>query len=333
MKHKYLTLYSLLVPIVFWLIFTFLFQIVFRIPGVIANENTVIIIRGQNIAVYNKVILGFEKGCNLRNIFIEKIYDLKGDVEEGKKVIQSIKANKQKPGLILAVGIHAAVLSKIQFTDIPIIFCMVINHERFNLQGANITCISTEVSVEDQFTFLKELLGTVRTVGVIYDPLKNRNIISKATLVAKKFKFNLVKAEITSNKEVTSALKKIVNEIDVLWIIPDSTVITRSSLSIILETALKQRLPTFCNSDIFVQEGAMASISPDYTDIGIKASRMAQTLLNSPTVISLGIKQPDKLKLYLNIQTANKIGIDKSSILLRPSVVLYPLGSTSLIRK
>ncbi len=324
MIHKYLTPHSLLVSIVFWLILTFLFQIVFHIPEVIANENTVIIIRGQNITAYNKVIAGFEKGCNGRNIFIEKIYDLKGDVEKGKKVIQSIKANKEKPDLIFAVGILAAVLSKIQFTNIPIIYCMVINHKRFNLQGANITCISTEVPVEDQFAFLKEILGTVRNIGVIYDPLKTRNIISKAILVAKKFKFNLIKAEISSNKEVASALKEITNEIDVLWIIPDSTVITRSSLGVILETALKHRLPTFCTSGIIVKEGAMTSISPDYTDIGIKAARMTQTLLNSPTVISLGIKQPDKLKLSLNIQTVNKIGIDISSIQPRPNLVLYP---------
>lgn len=324
MKHKCLTLHSLLVSIVFWLVFTFLFQIVFHITEVSAIENTVIIIRSQQIKAYNKVIEGFERECKERNIFIEGIFDLKGDVEEGKKIIQSIKANKQKPDLILAVGIHAAALSKIQFTNIPIIYCMVINHERFDLQGDNITGISTEVPVEDQFAFLKEILGTVRNVGVIYDPLKNRNIISKAIIVAKKFKFNLIKAEITSNKEVTSALKKIANKIDVLWIVPDSTVITRSSLGVILETALECHLPTFCTSSSIVKKGAMASISPDYTDIGIKVARMAQTLLNSSTVISLGIQQPDKFKLLLNIQTAKKVGIDISSIKLRPNVVLYP---------
>ena len=324
MIHKYLTFQSLLVSIVFWFTYTLLFQIVFHIPEVIANENTVIIIRGQKITAYNKVIAGFEQGCSGKNISIEKIYDLKGDIEDGKKVIQSIKSNKQKSGLIFAVGIHAAVLSKAQFTNIPIIFCMVINHERFNLQGANITCISTEVSAEDQFAYLKELLGTVKNLGVIYDPLKNRNIISKAILVARKFKINLIKAEITFNKEVTFALKKIVKKIDVLWIIPDSTVITISSLYAILEIALKHRLPTFCYSGIIVKEGAMTSISPDYSDIGIKAAWMAQTLLNSPTVTSLGIKQPDKLKSYLNIQTANKIGIDILSIKPGTNVVLYP---------
>ncbi len=92
---------------------------------------------------------------------------------------------------------------------------MVINHERFNLQGANITCLSTEVPVKDQFALLKEIPGTVRNVRVIYDPLKNGNIISKAILDAKKHKFNLINAEVASNKEVATALKDIVNEIGI----------------------------------------------------------------------------------------------------------------------
>jgi putative ABC transport system substrate-binding protein len=322
--HKYLTLRSLFVLIVFWLITSLFLQIVMHITEVSANENTVIIIRSQQIKAYNKVIEGFKRECKERNIFIEGIFDLKGDIEKGKKIIQNIKADNHKPDLIMAVGTLAAVLTKTQFTNIPIIFCMVIYHERFDLQGTNITGISTEVPVEDQFTFLEELLGTVRNVGVIYDPSKTGNVISKADPVAKKFKFKLIKAKITSNKEVTSALKKINNQIDALWIIPDSTVITRDSLGVILETALECHLPTFCTSSSIVKKGAMASISPDYTDIGIKVARMAQTLLNSSTVISLGIQQPDKFKLFLNIQTAKKIGIDISSIKLRPNVVLYP---------
>ncbi len=34
-------------------------------------------------------------------------------------------------------------------------------------------------------------------------------------------------------------------------------------------------------------------------------------------------KHPDKLKLSLNIQTANKVGIDILSIPLRPNVALF----------
>ena len=310
--------------VVFWLIFALSLQTVFYIPKIIADENTVVIIQSQQIAAYNEAIKGFEEGCKGKNISINSIYNLNGDADEGKRIIQNIKDNKRKPDLILAVGILAITLVKEQFTDIPIIFCMVINHKRFNLEGNNITGISSEVSVEEQFTILKELLGARKNVGVIYDPTKTGNIVSEADRVTKKLEFNFIKKEVTSESEVTPVLKKMIDKIDVLWMIPDSTVITETSLNAISKILLKHHLPIFCTSDAIVKAGALVSVSPDYTYTGRQAARMAQTLLNNPTTTSLGIKQPDKLKLTLNTKTAEIIGINLSPIQSHPNVVLYP---------
>ncbi|MFN3531457.1 MAG: ABC transporter substrate-binding protein [Candidatus Brocadia sp.] len=322
--------------VIFWFALIFTFHVSFQIPagiaegritstgGTRARENTAIIIRSQQIAAYNKAIKGFEEGCKGKNISIKAIYDLKGDVEECERVIQNIKDDKLKPKLILAVGVLAATLAKEQFSDIPLIFCMVINHERFNLEGANVTGISSEASLEDQFAILKEILGTQKNVGVIYDPTKTGRIISEAAVEAEKFEFNLIKTEVLSEKEVTSALKNIINKIDALWIIPDGTVVTKNSLDMIFKKALKNRLPTFCTSDAIVKAGALLSISPDYLYTGLQAARLAQTLLNDPTITSLGIQQPDKLKLTLNTKTAEMIGINLSPLKSRADILFYP---------
>ena len=310
--------------VVFWLIFALSLQTVFYIPKIIAAENTVVIIQSQQIAAYNEAIKGFEEGCKGKNISIKAIYNLNGDADEGKRIVQNIKDNKHKPDLVLAVGILAATLVKEQFTDTPIIFCMVINHRRFNLEGTNITGISSEVSVEDQFTILKELLGAHKNVGVIYDPAKTGNIVSEADLLIKKLEFNFIKKEVTSESEVIPALKNMIDKIDALWMIPDSTVITKTSLNAISKTLLEHHLPIFCTSDAIVKAGALVSVSPDYTYTGRQAARMAQTLLNNPTTTSLGIKQPDKLKLTLNTQTAKIIGINLTAFQSHSDVVLYP---------
>jgi putative ABC transport system substrate-binding protein len=291
--------------------------------GIFAGENTVIIIQSQQIAAYNEAIKGFEEGCKGENISIKAIYDLKGDVEECKRVIKYIKDDKLKPKLILAVGVLAATLAKEQFTDIPVIFCMVVNHERFNLWGANVTGISSEASLEEQFAILKKILGAQKNVGVIYDPTKTGKIISEAVVEAEKFEFNLIKTEVLSEKEVASALKNIINKIDALWIIPDGTVVTKNSLDIIVKKALKNRLPTFCTSDAIVKAGALISISPDYRYTGLQAARLAQMLLNDPTITSLGIQQPDKLKLTLNTKTAEMIGINLPPLKSRADILLY----------
>lgn len=329
-KEKFLWFLSCLYPCILFCLLAFNSPVILA-EGIIAppdgtrdGENAVIIIRSQQIAAYNEAIKGFEEGCKGKNISIKAIYDLKGDVEECKRVIQNIKDDKLKPKLILAVGILAATLAKEQFTDIPVIFCMVVNHERFNLEGANITGISSEASLEEQFAILKEILGAQKNVGVIYDPSKTGGIIYEATVVAEKFNFNLVKTEVLSEKDVTYALKNIINKIDALWIIPDGTVITKDSLDTIFKKTLKNRIPTFCTSSAIVKAGALISISPDYRYTGVQAAQLAQTLLNNPATTSLGIQQPDKLKLTLNTRTAETIGINLLSIKFRDDIVLYP---------
>lgn len=293
--------------------------------GTLAGENTVIIIRSQHIAAYNEAIQGFEEGCKGKNISVGAIYDLKGDAEECKRVIRQIKDSKPEPDLILAVGVLAATLAKERFTDIPVIFCMVITHERFNLEGANVTGIASEASLEDQFALLREVLGTQgKNVGVIYNPSKTGGIISEAAVVAEKFEFTLVKTEVLSEKEVAGALKKIIDVIDALWIIPDGTVVTKDSLDTIFKKTLKNRLPTFCTSGAMVKAGALISLSPDYRHIGLQAARLSETLLRNPAITSLSIKRPNKLKLTLNTQTAEIIGADLPSIKSRDDIVLYP---------
>lgn len=324
MIQKYHKLYNFLIFSVFWLLPSFLLQIAFQIPTVIADEKSVIIVRSQQISAYNEVIRGFEEGCEGKNISVKAIYDLKGDIEAGKRIVQNIKIDKLHTNLILAVGILATTLAKEQFPNVPVIFCMVINHERFNFQGANITGISCEASIEDQFNILKELIGGHKNVGVIYDPNKTRKIISEAVLVAEKLEFNLIKTEVASEKEAISAIKDIINKIDALWIVPDGTVVTKDSIDNIIKITQKHHLPTFCTSVAIVKAGALISISPDYTYTGVQAAQLAQTLLSNQTITSLGVKIPDKLKLTINTQTAEIIGINISPIKSHPNAVLYP---------
>lgn len=325
MTQDYFNRRTDVVLLILCFIFTLLFQIPFFISPVGAlGSTTALVIQSQQITAYNEAIQGFKEGCRGKNISIEAVYDLKGNTEEGGRIIQIIKDREVKPDLILAVGILAATLVKEQFNDIPIIFCMVINYERFNLQGNNITGISSEASLEDQFTVLREFLGDHKRVGVIYDPMKTGKIVSEAIKVVKQFELNLVKSEVQSEREVAPVFNKLSTRIDALWIIPDGTVITRDSLEVILKGSLKKCLPTFCTSSAIVKAGALASISTDYRYTGFQASEIAQTLLNNPEVSSLGVKSPDKLKVTLNTQTAKMLEITIPPLHAYPNVILYP---------
>src|SRR3990167_2296826 len=251
MINKNNKFYKLSKIVVTYYILPLLLLTSFYISIVTAGEKTVTIIKSQQIAAYNEAVKGFKEACRGKNIAIKEIYDLKGDIEEGKKTVRDIKANK--PNLILAVGVLAATLVKEQFPEIPIIFCMVVNHYRFNLQGNNITGISVEASVEDQFIILRNLLGAYKNLGVIYDITKTGKIISEAETIAKTLGFNLIKSEVTSEKEVIPVLENIIKKIEALW-----------------------------------------------------------------------IKNPEKLRLTLNTQTAESVGINLTAFQSYPNIILYP---------
>ena len=102
--------------VVFCFILTFLFHASFHgFTVLLAGERTVIVIQSQPIAAYNEAIKGFKEACKRNNVSIAEIYDLKGDIDEGKRVIKNIKDDKRRPDLILSVGILATTLVKEQF--------------------------------------------------------------------------------------------------------------------------------------------------------------------------------------------------------------------------
>jgi putative ABC transport system substrate-binding protein len=285
-------------------------------------EKTAMVIKSQNLSAYNKVIKGFEAECIQKNITIKSIYDLKGKMKIGHKTVRKIK--KEKPDIILTIGVLATTIAKEEIKDIPIVFCMVINHARFQLAGANITGIAAEISVEEQLKGYQTILNPLKNIGVIYDPSKTGNIIVSAEKTVKDIGMNLVKYEINSSKEVLEAMEDLTGRIDALWLLPDSTVITKKSFALITSTTRENKIPLLCTSDVFVKAGALAAVFSDYECVGGQAAQLAGEILERPSPDSLGIVNPDSFKLAINTDTAEILGLELEAILGEPHIIVYP---------
>ncbi len=285
-------------------------------------EKTAVVIKSQNLSAYNKATKGFEAECVQYNITIKSIYDLKGKMKVGHKIVRKVR--KEKPDIILTIGVLATTIAKEKIKDIPIIFCMVINHARFQLTGANITGITTEIAIEEQLKGHQAILGSLKDIGVIYDPSKTGNIIVSAEQKAKNIGMKLVKYEIDSSKEVSEAMESLTGRIDALWLLPDSTVITKKSFDLIKSTTLENKIPLLCTSDVFVRAGALAAVFSDYKSVGRQASQLAGEILERPSPNPLGIVNPDSFNIAINTDTADKLGLNLDTILGEPHIIVYP---------
>lgn len=283
---------------------------------------TAVVIKSQNLSAYNKVVNGFQKECLKNNITIKSVYDLNGKMKVGQKIARKVR--KEKPDIILSIGVLATTVVKEKIKNIPIIFCMVINHERFKLTGPNITGISTEIAIEDQFKGYQSILGQLNNIGVIYDPSKTGIIVENAELKMKHLGISLIKYEITSSKKISEALENLTGKIDALWLLPDSTVVTRKSFDLIKSITIENNIPLLCTSDVFVKAGALAAVSSDYSYVGSQAAGLAGKILEPSASRSLGIVNPEHFILAINTDTAEKLGIEVQKVQGGSKINIYP---------
>lgn len=285
-------------------------------------EKTAVVIKSQDLSAYNEVVKGFQDECIRNSITIKAVYDLNGKMKNGQKTVHKII--NEKPDIILTIGVLATTIAKEKIEDIPIVFCMVINHERFQLSGLNITGIATEIPIEEQLKGFQTILYPLKNIGVIYDPSKTGVIIANAEKKVEDIGVDLVKYEINSSEEVPEAIEGLTGRIDALWLLPDSTVVTKKSFDIIKSTALEKKIPLLCTSDVFVKAGALAAVFSDYKFVGRQAAQLAGEILSQTDPGSLGIVNPDSFKLAVNADTAEKLGIELEAVLGEPHIVVYP---------
>lgn len=265
----------------------------------------VAILKSADIAAYNEAVGTFKAGMPASTTYSE--FDLQGDVARGRTIAKKLRASDVS--LVLAVGLKAALVAKLEIFDIPVVFCMVLDPEKYNLQAPNMTGITLEVPIERQFSTIRSILPQAKRVGVLYDPEKTGPLVDEARRLAGKFGINLLDRQVRSEKDVPTTLREVLPKVEALWLIPDSTVLTEDSFRFLLGTALDHNVPVFGFSSEFVRSGAMAGLSVGYRDVGKQAGGLASRILTDRGSLPPGSVPPDKIRLALNLKTAKFLGI------------------------
>ncbi len=263
------------------------------------------ILKSSDIAAYNQAVSGLQ--AELADTATLTVYYLEGDVARGKKLARKIRASDAS--LVIAVGLKAALAAKVELVDIPVIYCMVLDPEKYELRASNVTGISLRVPIERQFNTIRTLVPKLKQLGVLYDPEKTAPLVEEARRVAARLGFELVEHKVHSEKELPTAIRALLPKVQGLWLIPDSTVLTEESIRFVLGTALDQSVPVIGFSSEFVRNGALAGLSIHPEDIGRQAALIAQRILkHSDRTVPMSVP-PDRIRLAVNLKTAKYLGL------------------------
>lgn len=263
------------------------------------------ILQSSDIAAYHEAIAGLKATGPIGAIYTE--YDVQGDLELGKKLARKVLGSNAS--LVVAVGLKAAMAAKAEIMDIPIVYMMILDPLKHQLRAANMTGTLLEVPVDRQLKIMRKFLPTLHQLGTLYDPAKTFSRVAEASRQATVFDFQFTGLPVESEKDVPHQLRTLLSDVEALWLMPDSTVLTNESIQFILESALARQIPVIGFSPEFTRMGALLSMSVNYGDVGRETGMLVKRILDRERPLPLAPLPIERLKITVNLKTAKFLGI------------------------
>jgi len=274
-----------------------------------AGKGPIIILVSDEEKAYSGPIESFTAEVNQP----VEIFNLKGDVEHAPAVMTKIFS--RQPQLIFALGAKAAVVSKVWTKDrqeIPVVFAMVLNWERYSLfdRQGNVAGIAYDVAAGTHLASLALISPEIHRIGVIYSREHSEGFVESARKSAEILNLKLIDRPIEDPQEFQRAFKGMEDRIDSYLILSDPIVYTLENISWLEDRCVKDRIVCLGPSENVAKLGVVVSVDPDQKNIGVQAAAIAKSILeNGQQPGKIGIMAPIGIRLFINLKTANKIGL------------------------
>ncbi|MCU7936273.1 MAG: hypothetical protein KZQ99_15595 [Candidatus Thiodiazotropha sp. (ex Dulcina madagascariensis)] len=274
-----------------------------------SGQGSVVVLLSDTEAAYEEPLVEFK--AKLRQEI--EVYNLQGDIEGAPELMRRIMA--RRPALILALGARAAFFAKAATSsrqEVPVIFAMVLNWQRYRLMEgqSNLAGIDSDVASGTQLLSLNLLFPEVKRIGVFYSETHSQSAIEEAVQAAELVDLEIVARPIARAKELRQTYRRLAGEVDAIWLPTDPVLYTLENMHWLKRQCLKDRLICIGQSDNIVRLGLLLAVNPDVPSIGIQAAAIAEDiLLHGTKPATIGVQDPLGTRLTLNAGTARKIGL------------------------
>ncbi len=274
----------------------------------------------------NQIREGITK--ELAEMDIEWTYEnAQGNPTLAAQIAQKVSGEKFDLIIALATPMAQAVASSNGIS--PILFGAVSDPVSAKLVSSmdkpskTITGVTDAVPTSEVFSLLHALLPNAKTIGVIYNSGESNSAaqVEKMKEYAQKHKIHMIEVSISKSSEVLSASKRLVGEVDAILLPTDNTVI--SALEAITIPAIQHKIPVIGSDVETVKRGALAAVGVDWVAQGHQLGQMATKVLNGTPVDHIPVEDPERLYMHINLDTAQKIGLELNPDLINKADHIY----------
>lgn len=220
--------------------------------------------------------------------------------------------------LIFANSTPSAQAAKNVTSDIPIVFTSVTDPVKAQLidsiesPGGNVTgTIDLHPdAIKTTVEFMKNELN-IEKIGMVYNAGEQNSVaqVNQVKEIADSLGMKVETATVAQSSEIKQAAESLIGKVDAFYIITDNTVV--SALESIVQVAEVNKLPLVVGEFDSVKRGGLLAFGFEYYDIGYQAGKMAAKILRGEaTPAEIPAEYPATLKLVVNKDTAEKLGIE-----------------------
>jgi ABC-type uncharacterized transport system substrate-binding protein len=149
---------------------------------------------------------------------------------------------------------------------LPVVFSQVFNHQEYDLLNENSRGVAALAPMEAQLAAWKQVDPSVDRVGVIIGE-GHEELLETAQNAADKHAIELVVRIAHSDQETLYLFRRMMNDIDGFWLLPDSRILSARVLHEMLEDANRHSVTVVVPNESMLQIGAAISISTVAADI------------------------------------------------------------------
>lgn len=228
---------------------------------------------------------------------------------------------EENPRLIVTLG-DPALKNARRINRTPVLSLMALGVHSQAAGQPNLTGIEMFAS-PDSYLALFRKLGAGR-VGVVYDDAKSGWYLRQARQAAEKAGITLVTREIDSPRQAPEMIASLAGKVDLLWMLPDTTAVTRESSEAYFRFGQSQKVPVVSFSGSYLGLGAGAVVEINRTELGRQACDMADAILKGGSASRLPLGFPRNPQIKTNPNVLRQLS---SGIPLYRSVALKTLSS------
>lgn len=210
--------------------------------------------------------------------------------------------------LILAVGLDALKALE-DIHDIPIVYVMLLCPECVRSEKENVTGVNMSPSIAVQLQKIREILPEIRNIGVVFDPAQSGPYLKDAMVSARAMELEILAEPVATVRDVPSRLLSIRDRVELIWMVPDVTVMTPQTIEYFLLFSLENRKPLVAFSEKYLQVGAFMAFGLDPEDMGRQAGEMANLILAGTRPDKIPVQEARKVSVTVSRNIAKKFGI------------------------